>query len=503
MSLFDTSYFYCALALVIGIPLSIVCLNELIDRSQRAHGSYTHVLSFVRDVVLPLFVLTIMLRYVFVVDDQNLPTKLVSTAFWLVLIVAVFRLSRKFIGSGDYPDNDWRSLIPHMFLRLPPYAIIGFVVYHVIENLWSFPVREMATTLGIGSIVIAFALQDTLSSLVSGLLLVANSPFKTGDWVKVGDVEGQIGEVNWRYTNIRTPLGDLVVIPNGSISGESIKNFSRPSRSTSVRENIFVAYGHSPNVVRNVFMEVINDTEGILQSPKPRVDLVTLDDPAMEYRVEYWVEDYSHKKPVHAELMSRLWYAVHRNNIALPTPVQEVMNFNASNASAEQERHLLELKSCVKWLPNFAKLPIAIQNHLADVSAYQLFSKGETVIKKHSPESGLFVIVDGVVSVTDNSNHNIVLRFGQFFGETGLFGRAVSPETVVALEDTEILCIPHNAINDIINHNPEFARSISNIIDERNARKQQRQSTKDRAQVGRSPASLKQVPPKEVMEEQV
>ena len=124
MSLLDASYFYWVIALVVGIPLSIVLLNECIDRSLRNNGNYTHVLSFVRDIVLPLLVLIIMFRHIFVVDDQNLPSKLISTAFWVVLIIAVFRISRKVIGSGNYPDSDWRSLVPHMFLRLPPYAVI-------------------------------------------------------------------------------------------------------------------------------------------------------------------------------------------------------------------------------------------------------------------------------------------------------------------------------------------------------------------------------------------
>ena len=65
-----------------------------------------------------------------------------------------------------------------------------------------------------------------------------------------------------------------------------------------------------------------------------------------------------------------------------------------------------------------------------------------------------------------------VLHAGDFFGETGLFGRAVSPATVNAVIDTEILCIPHDLINEAINRSPDFASSISSIIDQRRARKE-------------------------------
>lgn len=477
MSMLQLPYFYWCLALVFIIPLIIVFLNECIDRSQRNNGHYSDVLTFVRDVVLPLLVTVVMLRYIFVVSEDNLLTKIISTAFWLMLITAVFRVTRKIIGSGNYSADDWRSLVPHMFLRLPTYAFIGFVIFHIIQNLWSFPVQEMATTLGIGSIVIAFALQDTLSNLVSGILLVANSPFKAGDWVKVGDVEGQISAVNWRYTNIETSNGDIVVIPNGSISGESITNYSRPSTKTTVIQRINISFEHPPNKVRKVFREVFKNTRGILLNPEPQVSVVTLDDPSMEYEIEYWINDFGDKSTIHAEFMSHLWYALNRHSIALPTTEFNIQNFSGNDHIEDKQQRDLAQKRCLDWLPHFSKLPETIRHQLAEASSYQLYSENETVLNVLDDESGLYVIVSGTVSMEDGHNsgddrvkHN--LHSGDFFGETGLFSRAVSPAKLVAIEDTEILCIPHDKINDALNRNAGFAGSISAIIDQRRTRLQ-------------------------------
>ncbi len=477
MSVLQMSYLYWCLALVCVVPLIIVFLNECIDRSRRNNDHYSDVLTLLRDVVLPLLVTVVMLRYVFVVNDDNLLAKIISTAFWLMLITAVFQISRKIIGSGNYSADDWRSLVPHMFLRLPPYAFIGYAIFHVIQNLWSFPVREMATTLGIGSIVIAFALQDTLSNLVSGILLVANSPFKSGDWVKVGDVEGQISAVNWRYTNIETESGDIVVIPNGSISGESITNFSRPTSITSVIQRINISFEHPPNKVRDVFREVFKNTQGVLASPEPQASVVTLDDPSMEYEIEYWIDDYADKSNINAELMSHLWYAFNRHNIALPTPEFNIQSFSGTDYIAEQQRSDLARKRCLDWLPHFSKLPETLRHQLADASSYQLYSENETVLNVLDNELGLYVIVNGSVSMEEGHATNDTplkhyLRSGDFFGETGLFGRPVSPAKMVAITDSEILCIPHDKINDALNRNAGFAGSISAIIDQRRTRLQ-------------------------------
>ena len=131
--------------------------------------------------------------------------------------------------------------------------------------------------------MIAFALQDTLSNMVSGILLVANSPFKTGDWVQVGDVEGKISAVNWRYTNIETWSGDLVVIPNGSIAGESIENHSRPSKVTSIVQRFTFSFEHPPNKVSEMFDEVFRNTPGILQTPPAGAVVVNISDTAVSY----------------------------------------------------------------------------------------------------------------------------------------------------------------------------------------------------------------------------
>ena len=142
MSVLQSSYFYWCLALVCIVPLTVVFLNECIDRSRRGTGSYSDVLVTIRDIILPLLSVLVLLRFVFVVSEENLPTRLISTIFWLALIVAVFRLTRKIIGSGSYSSEDWRSVVPHMFLRLPPYTIMGFIVFHIIQNLSLIHISE-------------------------------------------------------------------------------------------------------------------------------------------------------------------------------------------------------------------------------------------------------------------------------------------------------------------------------------------------------------------------
>ena len=476
MSALATNYFYWCFALVVLVPLTIVALNEGIDRARRGTSQYTDLLLMLRDIILPLLVLLVLLRFVFIVNDTNLPTKFISTVFWGVLIVAMFRLTRKLIGTGSYSAEDWRNTVPHMFLRLPSYTIMGLIVFHVVQNLWSLPIREMATTLGIGSIVIAFALQDTLSNLVSGILLVANSPFKPGDWVHVGDVEGKITAVNWRYTNIETWNGDLVVIPNGAIASESIENHNRPFSTTAISEKFTFSYQHAPDTIAEMFDEVFSNTPGILANPEASVVVSKIDDPAMEYTAEFWVENYGEKDNVHAEFMSRVWYAIQRHRIELPTPLYKLHTYSGQRLmTSEREAELHSRKSRLDWVPYFLRLPQGTRENLASEALAKLYANREIIVNQNEAESGVSVILSGEVKLTQRmancpATHLQTLHAGEFFGETGLFGKAVSPVTATSTANTEILSIPYDLINDVINRNAEFASEVSAIIEQRRER---------------------------------
>ena len=470
--MFQSSYVLWSVVLLLFVPLSIILLNEYIDRSQRNSGSYVNILTTIRNFVLPLTVLVVLLRLVFEIDDENLPAKFLSTLLWLVLGVTVFKLSRLVIGSGNYEENDWRKAVPHMFMRLPSYSIMGFIVFHIVQNLWSFPIREMATTLGIGSIVIAFALQDTLSNLVSGVLLVANSPFKTGDWVQVGDVEGKIIAVNWRYTNIENWSGNLVVIPNGSIAGESIQNFSRPARNATIAQRFTLSYTHAPSKVNAMFEEVLSDTPGILDTPSPTISITAVDDPAMEYEVEFWIQDYADKFDIHAEFMKRIWYALRRHNLSLPTPVYDIHSYNGDRLNSKGQTRAHSISQLLEKLPLFSSLSVDVKTKLAEISSFMLYAQNEIVLNRGATELGVYVIVSGSAQIerTDSANspaETTILYAGDFFGETGLFGRATSQITATAMEDCELLICPHDFINETINRNPRFSTEINTIIEYR------------------------------------
>jgi small-conductance mechanosensitive channel len=148
----------------------------------------------------------------------------VRTLFWIALTYTLLVLFRNLVSSGDRKTS-WQIIMPNLLFQLVRALLVFGALTYLLAEVWNIDVKQIMGTLGIGSLVIALALQDTLSNLVSGFLLIIESPFKVGDWIKVGDIEGEVIEINWRAVRVRTIDRDVVIIPNGNLGKENICNF--------------------------------------------------------------------------------------------------------------------------------------------------------------------------------------------------------------------------------------------------------------------------------------
>ena len=77
--------------------------------------------------------------------------------------------------------------------------------------------EQLLTTSAVGAVVVGFALQDTLGNLFAGLAIQIEKPFRVGQWIALGDREGQVQEVTWRATKLRTKDGQFLIVPNSVI----------------------------------------------------------------------------------------------------------------------------------------------------------------------------------------------------------------------------------------------------------------------------------------------
>jgi len=116
------------------------------------------------------------------------------------------------------------------------------------------------------AVVVGFALQDTLGNAISGLAIQVEKPFHVGNWVSSSGFEGEVVEITWRATKIRTRQDNLVIVPNSEVAKQAITNFSEPAAPTRISFEIGASYHNPPNDVKATIREVL-PTGGKAMSP--------------------------------------------------------------------------------------------------------------------------------------------------------------------------------------------------------------------------------------------
>ncbi|MDQ8182306.1 mechanosensitive ion channel family protein [Pelagicoccus sp. SDUM812005] len=145
--------------------------------------------------------------------------------------------------------------------------LIVVAVVLVVQNL-GYSVGSLLAGMGIGGLALALAAQESLSNFFGSVSIVADRPFKVGDWIQVGSrVDGDVEEIGLRSTKVRTWSKSLLTIPNKVLANEIIENWSRmPKRR--VKQYVGVTYSTSPENMEGLVEDIrqlLREDEGVNQ----------------------------------------------------------------------------------------------------------------------------------------------------------------------------------------------------------------------------------------------
>ncbi len=185
---------------------------------------------------------------------------------------------------------------------------------------------DLIAGLGIGSVALGFAFKDVLQNLFAGFLILLYRPFKIGDQIKIDDFEGDVEEINVRATKIKTYDGERVVIPNSDLYMKSVLvRTAFDYRRTKI--TVGIGYGESHEKARRILMDVLENTEGVLDNPGPDVDVVELADSSVNLKMLYWTDSrQSSTRKTADRVVSGAKAALDKAEIEIPFP-QRVVEF--------------------------------------------------------------------------------------------------------------------------------------------------------------------------------
>lgn len=183
-------------------------------------------------------------------------------------------------------------------------------------------VGPLVASLGVTGVVLGFAFKESLGSLAAGLMIALNHPFKVGDYVIVGGIEGSVTELNMMATVLTTADNKKVTVPNGAVWGSAITNFNALGiRRVDVQ--VGVAYGTDLVAARALALETVKAIPGVLADPAPAVAVARLADSAVVLNVRPWAAcaDYW---TVHPAAQVALVDAFAKAGVSIPFPQLEV-----------------------------------------------------------------------------------------------------------------------------------------------------------------------------------
>ena len=208
------------------------------------------------------------------------------------------------------------------------FAVLATVI--VLENL-GISLTAIWTTLGVGSVAVALALQETLSNLFAGLYLLAERPVSPGDYIKLDSgQEGYVMQISWRSTRLRTQSNNIVFVPNSTMAKAVITNYSLPELMVSVTIPARVAYGSDPRQVEKVLLDVTREAAhdglaGLLLDPPPSVNLNPgFGESSLDFSLGLNVRRFEDQVPVQSELRKRILARFAALGIVVPFPTRTV-----------------------------------------------------------------------------------------------------------------------------------------------------------------------------------
>jgi small-conductance mechanosensitive channel len=366
--------------------------------------------------------------------------------------------------------DTWRSRVPKLLVDLARLFLILLGTAFVLATVWNADLAGLVTALGVSSIVIGLALQDTLGSVMSGIALLFERPFSVGDWLEVNGVVGQVIDINWRAVRLLTLEREMVVIPHKLISSEIIRNFTQPTPIHAERIKIGFSYNDPPNLARQVLKSTALETKGILLDPEPDVFTLGYDDSSVTYEVKFFIRDYGDIENIRERFMTRVWYAAKRNNLSIPFPIRTLYHFHGP--STQQKGISKKFAEGLQALPSYVPLNKEQEKMQAPSTGINLqhFAAGEKVVRQGHAGDALYIIVSGqaVLTTQDSSRQEsevLWLRSGEFFGEMALFSGEPSTVTITAVNDLEVMKISGQVVNQMIDRQPSFAREIGQVLE--------------------------------------
>lgn len=246
----------------------------------------------------------------------------------IVLIIGLWLIKRlvRMMDKGMEKRSVDPSLRP--FLKSILGALLKIMLLISILSMIGVEMTSFVAVLGAAGLAVGLALQGSLSNFAGGVLILILKPFKVGDFIEGAGQSGTVREIQIFYTYLTTPSNQEIIVPNGKLSNDSIKNYSF---NNTRRMDMTYGIGYSDDIdkAKNILMRLVNDETRFLEDPAPQIFVEALADSSVNLKIRTWAKN-SDYWDIYNNFPEKVKKAFDAEGVSIPFPQRDVHFFDES-----------------------------------------------------------------------------------------------------------------------------------------------------------------------------
>ncbi len=321
------------LAFAFGRLLKLIIANSIMKIAVRTSSKSDDKL--VEYLTRPLVLTTVTLALMMVVSVYHFPQGLQDALLSLLASVLLFswlragfltaRIILELVANNRHRFEIVQERTIPVFDMTIKILLVGAGAYAFLL-IWGINPTAWLASAGVIGIAVGFGARDTLANLFSGISIIADAPYKMGDYIVLDTGErGKVTRLGMRSTRILTRDDVEVTIPNGVIANAKIVNESGgPWVKHRIRIPVGVAYGSDVDEICSLLEEVARSHPEIVRVPAPRVRMRAFGDSSLDFELLAWIDHPKLRGRIRHELLKNIYTMFNQKNIEIPFPQSDI-----------------------------------------------------------------------------------------------------------------------------------------------------------------------------------
>ena len=322
-----------AFAYMFGKLLKLVIYRSLMKIASRTSTkSDDHLAEYLTK---PLVLTTVTLALMMVVSLYKLPPGLHNATLSILATILLFswlraglrtaRITLELVAQNRHRFEIVQERTIPMFDMTIKILLVGLAAYFVLL-IWGINPTAWLASAGVVGIAVGFAAKDTLANLFSGIFIVADAPYKIGDYIVLDTGErGQVTGLGMRSTRLLTRDDVEVTVPNAVIANAKIINESGgPWVKHRIRVPVGVAYGSDVDEVCDLLEATANELPEVVKQPAPRVRMRAFGASSLDFELLAWIDHPELRGRVRHDLLKSIYKNLNARGIGIPFPQTDI-----------------------------------------------------------------------------------------------------------------------------------------------------------------------------------